>query len=551
MKRLFLLLVLALTVLVVPASAQQANPDVLVWSLVGGDMTTFNRALVTDGNSFTVIGFMMAGLYKIDPDSAQPIPDLATWDTSKDGLTYTFHLKDANWSDGTPITSKDVKFVYDAINSDKVQSPHKAAVGAIAKLETPDDKTVVATLSKPDCTVFGTLGGFAAIQPLPSHLFKADFSDFMTNPWNTTATVTSGEYTVEERKAGEFVRLKASPTYFKGAPKIPSVVFRIVADPATLNQSLETDTVDYGFMYTDQYEQITDHSPFNTFMYPNPNAPIVIMNEQDSSNPQNAYDSKGNLNKLVPNKFFGDLRVRQAIAQGYDKVALAKTLGENSGSIPLSGPIVPAFYKTFDMSGIDAWTYDPDKAKALLKDAGWTDSDGDGILDKDGVKFEVNLVYSPLVDLWTNAATVMQDQLGQIGIKIDIQSQEWSSYLSNTLLSGKYDLTIVGFGGGEQVDGIPYNLLYSKNVVIGGGGFNLSAYVNPKLDTLLDQGRYMPGCDVAARTKIYRQVQQIAHDDVPYDWLVSTTQVNVLNKRVTDSYIGQWSYDTLSWALGG
>src|SRR5262249_25641390 len=141
--------------------------------------------------------------------------------------------------------------------------------------------------------------------------------------------------------------------------------------------------------------------------------------------------------------------------------------------------------------------------------------------------------------------------LGQLGIKIDVEEQEWSSYLSNTLLPGKYDLTVVGFGGGTEVDGIAYNLLHSKNVKMGGAGFNLAAYVNPKMDELLDKARTLPGCDVAERAKLYQQIQQIAHDDVPYDWLVSTTQVNVLNKRVADGYIGQWDGGIIPKAVTG
>ena len=103
------------------------------------------------------------------------------------------------------------------------------------------------------------------------------------------------------------------------------------------------------------------------------------------------------------------------------------------------------------------------------------------IREKDGVPFEVKLVYAPLVDLYTNIALVAQDQLGQLGIKVDVQSEEWSSYLTNVLLPQKYDLTIVGFGGGTEVDGIAYNILYSKNDNPG-SGFNLASYVNPKVD---------------------------------------------------------------------
>jgi peptide/nickel transport system substrate-binding protein len=205
----------------------------------------------------------------------------------------------------------------------------------------------------------------------------------------------------------------------------------------------------------------------------------------------------------------------------------------------LTGPVTPAFYNAYDMSSIQPWPYDPDQAKQLLEEAGWVDTNGNGIRDKDGVEFEVDLAYSPLVDLWSNIAAVVQDQLGQIGIKVNINSMEWSAYLSEVLLPEKYDMTIVGFGGGTEVDGIAYNLLYSKNA-IPNGGFNLVSYVNPEMDKLLDEARTLPGCPVPERVKLYQQIQQIAHDDVPYDWTVSTTAVNVLNKRVIDAFIGQW-----------
>lgn len=537
MKRLAVLF-LSVFMLVGMTASAQSNPDVLVWSLVGGDISTLNTALATDGNSLSVISALFDGLFKVDPDTGLPQPNLATWEVSDDGLVYTFTLIDAKWSDGTPITSKDVKFTYDAITSDVVESPRKSDMASIASVETPDDKTVVITLNTATCTIWGN--GFGSIVPLPSHKFAADFSDFMTSDFNLNPDVVSGPYMFEERQPGEFVRLAANPDYHGGTAKIPSLLFRIVADSTTINQALQTNTVDYAFMYPDQLEQLQEQERFNTFLYPNANSPIVVMNYQDPEQAQNGYDEDGNLNELVPNQFFNDIRVRQAVAMGYDKNALALTLGENAGSVPLTGPIVPSFWGTYDLTSVTPWEYNPEKAAELLAEAGWVDSDGDGILDKDGVKFEVDLVYSKLVDLWGNAALIMQDQLGQIGIKINIVEQEWSAYLSNVLLPGKFNITIVGFGGGTEVDGIAYNLLYSKNLILGGGGFNISGYINPEIDALLDEARTVPGCDVEARNELYTQIQQIAHDDVPYDWLVSTTQVNVLNNRVTDAYIGQW-----------
>ena len=138
MKRLAVLF-LSVFMLVGMTASAQSNPDVLVWSLVGGDISTLNTALATDGNSITVIGALFDGLFKVDPDTGLPQPNLATWEVSDDGLVYTFTLVDAKWSDGTPITSKDVKFTYDAITSDAVESPRKSDMTSIASVETPDD----------------------------------------------------------------------------------------------------------------------------------------------------------------------------------------------------------------------------------------------------------------------------------------------------------------------------------------------------------------------------------------------------------------------------
>jgi len=553
MKKLVLVALLLMMATFVVASAQSS--DTIIWS-ISGDISTLNRALVTDGNSFAVLGALFDGLFRSNPETGLPEPNLATWTVSDDGTVYTFTLKEGlKWSDGEPITAADVKFTYDAIMSDKVESPHKTAMASIASVDVVDDRTVTVTLNTADCTIWGSLNGMSALVPTPSHLYAADFSDFMTNPNNLAPTAASGPFMFDAHSAGEFVRLTANPNWHGGSVQIPNIVYRIVSDPALLNQALETDSVDYGFMYPDQLAQIPNPENYNTFLYPNANAPIVIMNFQDSENPQNAYDADGNLVELTPNKFFGDIRVRQAIAMGYDKAALALTQGENSGSVPLSGPIVPSFYNPYDMSDIAPWAYDPEKATALLAEAGWTDTNGNGTVDKDGVEFEVDLVYSKLVDLWSNAALIMQDQLSQIGIKINIVEQEWSAYLGNVLLPGKYDITIVGFGGGNEVDGIAYNLLHSKNVVIGGGGFNLAAYVNPRVDELLDQARTTPGCAVEDRLPLYHEMQQIVHDEVAYDWLVSTTQVHVMNKRIQEAYIGLWdSTPPISfpgWSISG
>ncbi len=555
MKRLavllYLLLVVAFALAPAQGSLQAQSSEALIWSFAGGDLSTINPVLATDQVSLYATGAVYASLFIADPNTGLPTPGLADWVISEDGLEYTFTLKEGVvWSDDVPITSQDVKFTYDAVMSDKVESVRKADMAAIAGIEIVDDRTFVVTLTEPNCTIWGN--AFASLIPLPAHKYAEDFSDFMTSEFNLAPDIGSGQYLYEERSAGEYVRFKANPLYYRGEPGIPTFIIRILADPATVNQALQTGAIDYAFMYPDQLDQLGDQDMFNTWLYPNNNTPMLVMNLQDSEDPQPAYDEEGNPNTLVPNKFFGDVRVRQAVAMGYDKAALTLTLGEDAGSVPLTGPITPAFYDTYDLSAIEPWPYDPERAKQLLEEAGWVDTDGDGVREKDGVRFEVDLTFSPLIELWANIAAVVQDQLGQLGIKVNVSQMEWSAYLSEVILPFKFDMTIVGFGGGTQVDGIAYNLLHSQNV-IPNAGFNLASYVNPEMDRLLDEARTLPGCPIPELEAIYQQVQQIARDEVPYDWTVSTTQVHVLNKRVTDAFIGQWDstppVSTYLWGL--
>src|SRR5206468_1621893 len=152
---------------------------------------------------------------------------------------------------------------------------------------------------------------------------------------------------------------------------------------AVINQATKAGDIDYAFMYHDQAEQIASKDKLNFFALPLNNTPLLIMNHQDSANPQPAYDKDGKPNKLVPNKFFGDVRVRQAMAMGYDKSAIMKTLGPNGGFL-LSGPVTPAFSWAANPD-VQPWPFDQKRAGDLLDQAGWKMNTATGIREKDGV----------------------------------------------------------------------------------------------------------------------------------------------------------------------
>ncbi|NPV67362.1 MAG: hypothetical protein HPY64_09490 [Anaerolineae bacterium] len=539
MKKLVVLFVLAM--LVLPSSAaigQGGREETFIYSS-SYDMTTLNPILMTDGGSFDVAQFIWAGLFNVDPMTGLPVPGLASWEISEDGLTYTFTIRDdAVWSDGVPITAQDVKFTYDAVASDAVQSPRKSDIESIAAVNVINDKTFEVVLKEVNCTIWNNLAG-ALNSPLPSHKYAPDFSDIMTSEFNTNPDIASGPYILEEHQADEYTRLRANPNYYLGEPQIPYVIVRVMPDKAVQNQALVAGEIDYAFMYPDELAQLPSLEGLNTFSFPLHNTPILVLNWGDPNDPQPAWDAEGNRIDQPKHPILSDVRVRQAIAMGYDKDAILATLGEGNG-VRLISSIIPTITWAFNTE-LTPWPYDPDRARELLAEAGWADTDGDGILDKDGKPLELELLSSPLTDLWENIALVAQDQLSQLGMKITVTTLEWGAFLNDRLLPQKFDMLVVGFGGGSPPDpnAIANALMYSKND-IPGSGFDIASYVNPEVDDLLVRGRTVPGCSVEDRTPIYWELQRITQQEVAYDFTVTPNQVHVYSARIQNVQPGPW-----------
>ena len=153
--------------------------------------------------------------------------------------------------------------------------------------------------------------------------------------------------------------------------------------------------------------------------------------------------------------------------------------------------------------------------------SGWVDSDGDGVREKDGGLLEFTVSYSDIVKYFETTAIVMQDQLSEIGFKVNVEKLEWSSYVPFILSQG-YDVTPLS----NTIASAPDPNQFTSNVVstgdvLGGGGSNLVSYVNPRVDELVDAGVRVPGCDNAARAEIYNELQQILYDDVAIHFTLS------------------------------
>lgn len=543
MKRFALpLLILLLGAILPVAVFAQANDTIVIRGL--GNVTTFNPFLTSDGASYGAYSVLWPAPFETDSFTGEPIPGLTSWEISEDGLTYTFTIReDAQWSDGTPITSDDIIFAYGAVMSDDIDTTAEAAVASISAVNKIDDKTYEIVLEAPNCAA---LSDFSAVRFLPAHKFAADFSDFddPANPMNVSPDISGGPYILDSWEVDVSQNYHANETYWGGAPQIPYLVNRVIGDQAVAVQAIQSGGIDYVNMNGDLFAQIADTSSLQYQAFPNISVNFLSMNWADPNDPQPAYDEAGNAVEQTPNAVFSDVAVRQAVAMGFNVEDVLATLGTDGGT-PLVGVVTPSIGWAYN-SELERYPYDPEGAMQVLEDAGWVDSDGDGFREKDGVPLAFTLKYSNILKHFETTALVAQDQLTQIGFQVDLQLIEWANYLDEVYFGQNYDMTAMSNSGGTSVpDPNDFTTLLLSAEDVPGSGNNIASYVNPEIDALIEEARTVPGCAPEDRAAIYYQIQQIAHDDVAYNWTYVPNVIQIANNRVGNFNPGP------AWALYG
>ena len=343
------------------------------------------------------------------------IPSSENGGLSEDGRTITLKLRDdIVWSDGTPITSADFKFTYDMLLADGNAVSSRSPYDLIESFETPDDRTVIATFTDPYAPWLSSLfAGSSGISIVPAHILQPVFDaegTIDTAEWNKAPTVGCGPFVFDEWQSGSFARFVANENYWAGRPKLDELFFRFVPDDASQIAALVAGDGDVGtfFAYSD-LPQLQD-------------AGIKVINSFSGYNEGwyfNMHPEKGN-------PALKDQKVRQAIALGFNRQKLVQDL-------LLGGTNVAA--TDWDNSpwiapGIEPYPYDPEKAKSLLAEAGWVDTNGDGTVDKDGVELELKYGTTNR-EVRQDTQAVAQQDLAEIGIKIELLSYDSDIFFSS------------------------------------------------------------------------------------------------------------------------
>lgn len=425
-----------------------------------------------------------------------------SWDISSDQKTITFKLKpNLKWADNNPLTSADVLFTWQAVIDEKTASPYASDFQLVKKAETPDPLTFTVTYEQ---AYAPALDSWAGLQILPKHLLQGQdlhTSAFARNP------VGSHYYKLDSWTHGANLKLSRNPNSVLGQAKIDQLITRIIPDNSAQFLELMADNIDYMGLDPIKYSRIVPARP-------ELKQKLALYKELG-----NSYTYMGFNLKRKP---FDDIRVRRAINYAIDKQEIIDGVYLGLG-INIASPYKPG--TRWSNPALSPYPYDPAKARALLKEAGFQDTDGDGILDRDGKPFSFEIVTNQNKER-EKSAVLIQRRLKDIGIDVKIRAIEWASFISRFIKTGDFDAVVLGWGLGLDPD--QYNIWHSSQQAP--GQFNFIGYNNPAVDKLLEQGRLE--LDADKRMKIYHEFARLLLEDSPIVYLSAGYGLTAIHQRV-------------------
>jgi peptide/nickel transport system substrate-binding protein len=472
-----------------------------------GDIGGLIPTLTSDQSSYEVGGLIYDGLVKTDKDLNLAPAMAQSWTYSRDCLELTFKLRrDIKWHDGYPFTSADVVFTYETMINPKTPAPFKEGFLLVKSVDAPDAYTVRVHYDKPYARAVETWG----TSILPKHLLQsfADAGTLRESPQNSQP-VGTGPYRFQEWKPGEKVVLVANPDYYEGRPYLSRIVYRVIPSQATIFLELKANGVDYvntltGIQYARQTEYPAFRKAYRKFRYPASDYTFLGFNLKDPR--------------------FADRRVRQAFAHAINKQELID--GVRLGlAREATGPIRPGTWAYTDK--VTRFDYDPEKAKALLAEAGWKDRDGDGVVeDATGKPFTLTIRTNQGNDERKKIAEIIQQRLKEVGIQADIQLIEWAAFIKEFVKPRRFEVVVLGLGTGTDPD--QFVVWHSSQR--GPDQMNRTGYANPEVDALLEAGR--SSCVQSERVRYYHRIQEILAEDLPMIFLYNRDSLPVVASRI-------------------
>lgn len=494
-RRIVMALILAMTVTFSFTACGGGDFDKTTFK-IGSSTTvdTLNPLSAYESSSYEVIELVYDPLVRYD-DSLEPEPCLATdWKVSDDDLTWTFHLnQNAKWHDGEPVTSADVKYTYELMMDTGLGYLYSAYLEGIDKITCPDDYTVVMTTKEPKANML-----MNTTPIIPQHIWK-DVAEADLETFANEEMIGSGPYKFVSNENG-VVKITKNAEYFGTQGKVENLVFVEYKNTDSLAQALKIGEIDAAVnLSATQYSQLEEDGNITIIAGETLGFTQVGINCYEDSS------SKGN-------PLLKDKTIRQAIEYSINK---AQIIEMAYGGFAEEGTtmIIPSDFYHYQPSAAEMRSFNVDKAKELLENAGYKDTDGDGIREDS----KGNKLSFEFINIGDNADEVKTGQLiastcKDAGIEI-VQKTMDSGALQDAIDSADYDMFMWGWGSDYDPTTI-MGLLTTDQI----GGNNEPKWSNSEYDRLFIHQQTV--LDENQRQQEVYKMQQIVYDEAPYIILV-------------------------------
>ena len=471
------------------------------------DAQTMNPFEVGDVSSARATSGLFPGLYQADKN-LNVVPDLADGmpTVSSDLKTWTVKLKTgAKWSDGTPITAKDVVTTVQIQASSKLDTDAtfdwSPLTDPVTGVSAKDDHTVVFTLTAPFAPFLAiNLATFVA----PDAVYgKIDPAKMRSDPTNDHPTVTGGPWLYDKRVAGQEIDMTANPNWFGGKAHVAKVSYKIITNTTAAAQAVINGDVNWDLEVNGSaIDLVQQATGINTYVYPD----LAYYDIRFNDRVQWTDKSRKSL--------FSDVNVRRAFAYALDKNSIVKTATDGHGT-PMWGDIVPAS-AYYDDSAVVKYAQDVAKAKSLLDAAGWVVG-SDGIRVKDGQRFSSKFYVRADKPQRVKGVQIIAEQLRAVGMDLQPTPTDFKVFYK-PIQAGNYDLAFAGWG--LALDPDDYTFFHSSQIrpEKTSSGSNWTGFVNSDLDAAIEAQRADLKSDsaatFAARKADFAKIEHILGDNV-------------------------------------
>ena len=466
-----------------------------------GEPNNLIAMIAGDSASSAIAGQIFNSLLKYDENLGFE-GDLAdSWTISDDYKKITFNLKqDIKWADDEPFTCEDVLFTWKKVTDPDTRTPYGSDYQLVSSASCANNHIFIAEYDEPYAPALET---WASLHILPKHLLKdEDINDtyFSLNPTG------SNYYALDEWTTGQQVKLKTNPNSVHGRPLLEKKITRIIPDLSSQFMELIAGNIDLMNINPIQYSR-------------------VFPSRSELNDKINLYKEMGNgytyFGFNLKKKPFDDVNIRKAISYAINKEEIINGVLLGLGE-EITSPYKPGTY--WENKLINKISFDVSRSRELLEKSGYQ-INANNIYEKDGkpLAFEILTNQNKQREM---TAVLIQRRLQDIGIDVSIRVIEWASFVNRFIKTGEFEAVVLGWS--LSLDPDQYSIWHSSQQ--GPGQFNFIGYNNPRVDTLLENGR--KELNNKKRKQIYDEFSKIIYDEQPIIYLYAGYGLTAIHKKI-------------------